>query len=118
MNAFRGDDLVGLLSALADLRHKPHAEWMEAFSAAFAVRLASMDPPALSRGMNAFASLRCKPDRALVKAYYLQLYSKLPMFDDFDLATTAQAFQVRCSLPWRHFEASYGFRMCPKGNGG
>jgi len=94
MGAFRGDELVRLIGALASLSHRPPPDWMDAFGAALRSQLHLMDPPTLAKGMMAFASLRYEPDRELVRAYYVQIYSKLPMFDDHDLATTAQAFTV------------------------
>ncbi len=64
--------------------------WMALFSVAVKSKLDFMEPGALSKGMLAFGTLQYHPDRSFVKAYYTQLYAKLPMFDDRDLASTAQ----------------------------
>ncbi len=67
---------------------------MASFTSVLLSKIPSLDPPLLSRSMLAFNSLRYEPDRAIVKAYYMQAYSKLPMFDDYDLASMAQAMTV------------------------
>lgn len=40
--------------------------------------------------MLSFAMLKYEPTAPFMKLYYKQLYSKLPMFDDRDLATAAK----------------------------
>ena len=67
---------------------------MDAFTAALDNKLPTMDAPLISNSMLALASLGYEPEKPIMKSYYLQLYSKLPMFDDQDLATTAQAFAI------------------------
>ena len=133
---------------LTFLPPSPHS-WMSTFTGAMLSKLPAMDPPLLARSMLAFSALKYEPDRALVKAYYLQVcdggegrggeglvsstkqclsitslrapspplppfvhrmpppstksrllpsalqvYSKLPLFDDYDLASMAQALAV------------------------
>lgn len=68
--------------------------WMQEFNQALKGKLSTMEPPLLARGMLAFSSLQYEPQRPLLKAYYMQLYSRLPMFDNQDLATTVQALAV------------------------
>lgn len=41
--------------------------------------------------MLAFAALRYQPEAPFLRAYYGQLYSRLPLADDRDMATFAQA---------------------------
>ena len=46
---------------------------MSTFTGAMLSKLPAMDPPLLARSMLAFSALKYEPDRALVKAYYLQV---------------------------------------------
>jgi hypothetical protein len=53
-------------------------------------KLDYLDPPLLSRAMLAYTGLRNKPEAHFLRTMYTQVTSKLPMFDDEDLATAAQ----------------------------
>lgn len=57
-------------------------------------KLSGFDCNALARCMTAFGKLRHVPDRAFLRAYYTELYAKLPLFDDQDLAHTMTAFSM------------------------
>lgn len=103
MVAFRGDELVKVISSLSGLLYRPSKEWMDSFSYALKAKLPTMDVPLISSSMLAFATLSYEPERHIMKSYYLQLYSKLPMFDDQDLATTAQAFAILKKLVKQDF---------------
>jgi hypothetical protein len=78
-------------------------------------KLDYLDPPLLSRAMLAYTGLRNQPEATFLRAMYTQVTSKLPMFDDEDLATTAQ---VRAVHPHRVSLASLSTTTTPAAAGG
>ena len=47
--------------------------WMADFTRVLLIKLPAMDPPLLASSMLAFSSLKYEPERALIKAYYMQV---------------------------------------------
>jgi len=56
------------------------------------VRIADFDSTMLSRVFASFTALKHEPDAALLRAYYEEVYTKLPLFDSRDLASALATF--------------------------
>ncbi|GFH07352.1 uncharacterized protein HaLaN_02139, partial [Haematococcus lacustris] len=57
--------------------------------------LPQMDPPLLAKLLHAYSQLKLPVDNpTLALALSTQMVSKLPLFDDADLATAIQAFRL------------------------
>lgn len=68
--------------------------WLSDYTRTLRTRITTLDSAHLSRGIAAFAALNLVPDDQLLRAYYMQLYAKLPLFDDQELSTTAEVRRV------------------------
>ena len=90
MHMFNIDEKVRIITCLGEISFKPSRDWLGDFSAALRNQLGGADSTLLSTAVLAMATLGYTPDPVFMKAYSLQLYSKLPLFDDRDLTTAAQ----------------------------
>ncbi|KAJ9509846.1 hypothetical protein QJQ45_011551 [Haematococcus lacustris] len=93
--AYRAEEVTRLFQSLHELRWRPTQPWLAAFSPVITSHLPQMDPPLLAKLLHAYSQLKLPVDNpTLALALSTQMVSKLPLFDDDDLATAIQAFRL------------------------